>query len=66
MLQQISKWIWGSTIEYNNSNLGKRYAACKIENAYLEYMSKKRIENIQKEKIKYVVSNIRKKNPLKI
>tara|TARA_B100001989_G_C24529369_1_gene460660 strand:- start:453 stop:644 length:192 start_codon:yes stop_codon:yes gene_type:complete len=61
MLQQISKWIWGTKIEYNNLNIGRRYAACKIENAYLEYKSKERIKNIQNEKIKYVVSNIRKK-----
>ena len=47
MLQEISRWIWGNYIDYNNLKLGRRYAACKIENAYLNYKSRIRISKIQ-------------------
>lgn len=67
MLQEISRWIWGNYIDYNNLKLGRRYAACKIENAYLNYKSRIRISKIQKETIKTILIDIRtkRKNPLK-
>lgn len=50
MLQTLSKWLWGTSVDYSKMNLGRRYAVYKIEKAYLNYKSKQRIakqESIQ-------------------
>ena len=67
MLQEISKWIWGNNIDYNNLKLGRRYAACKIENTYLNYKSRNRISELQKETIKNILIDIRikRRKPIK-
>ena len=58
MLQYIN-WLWGGSKQvYNMDKLIRMIAVCKIENCYLAYKSRKRINEKKLNEISLYIENI--------
>jgi hypothetical protein len=65
MLQQFIHWFWNSSEDnHENKVVFRRYAAAKIENAYLDYKSRQRLNNQIEKSIINIVQDVKNKQKL--